>query len=193
MTRTCSDCPAPITRQSKTGRCRQCSLAHINASSEIRARQRSAVRAYALQPEVRRACAARLAAHAANMSDEERIRRREQGQHIAATVLQTDRVRALSNSPAAKAKAGAARTNTVLAWCPPAYRDQYRTLTVSQRLPAAEARRLIEEQIATDRARMTPFERDMARLAAGAQLVSAPDFRTAGPAFTLGGIASGML
>jgi hypothetical protein len=37
------------------------------------------------------------------------------------------------------------------------------------------------------------FESQMARIAAGARLIAAPDFRTCGPDYTLGGVASGML
>lgn len=37
------------------------------------------------------------------------------------------------------------------------------------------------------------FESQMARIAAGARLMPAPDFRTTGPSYTLGGVASGML
>lgn len=37
------------------------------------------------------------------------------------------------------------------------------------------------------------FESQMARIAAGARLIAAPDLRTTGPAYTLGGVASGML
>jgi hypothetical protein len=36
------------------------------------------------------------------------------------------------------------------------------------------------------------FESQMARIAAGARIMAAPDFRTSGPAYTLGGVASGM-
>lgn len=36
-----------------------------------------------------------------------------------------------------------------LAWCPPEYRDEYRRLTRKKQIPAAEARHLIEEMIAT--------------------------------------------
>ena len=37
------------------------------------------------------------------------------------------------------------------------------------------------------------FESQLARIAAGAHLMPAPDFRTCGPSYTLGGVASGML
>lgn len=36
------------------------------------------------------------------------------------------------------------------------------------------------------------FESQMARIAAGARIMAAPDFRTSGPAYTLGGVSSGM-
>lgn len=35
-----------------------------------------------------------------------------------------------------------------MAWCPPEYRDEYRRLTRSKMLPAAEARTIIEGLIA---------------------------------------------
>lgn len=37
------------------------------------------------------------------------------------------------------------------------------------------------------------FESQMARIAAGARLIAAPDLRAVGPSHTLGGVASGML
>ncbi len=71
-----------------------------------------------------------------------------------------------------------------LAWCPPARRAEYDQ--VRNMYGAAEARRIIE-------ADLTPFERQMARIAAGAQLVDAPDTRRSGPSYTLGGISTGMI
>jgi hypothetical protein len=196
MTRTCSDCPSPISRQSKTGRCRPCALAVTNADPELKERQRAAVRKYANQPEVRAASRERLAKYRENMPESDREKRRQIG-HSRVALLMSPEVRARSNSPEAKAKAGARRTETVLAWCPPAYRDMYRALKKSQRCLAAEARALVEEAIAADkrRAKAQPdtFERQMARIANGAQLIAAPDFRTGGPEYTLGGISSGML
>lgn len=76
------------------------------------------------------------------------------------------------------------KQRSTLAWCPPARRAEYER--ARQQVGAPEARRIIE-------ADLTPFERQMARIAAGAQLVAAPDLRTGGPEFTLGGIATGML
>jgi len=37
------------------------------------------------------------------------------------------------------------------------------------------------------------FESQLARISAGARLIAAPDFRTGGPAYTLGGIGSALL
>ena len=194
---TCSDCGNGISRQSKTGRCRSCALVRVNADPEIRARQRAAAKAYAAQPSVKAACAARLAAHVANMSDAERERRRARGRHIAATILHAEAVRARSNSREAKRKAGVARTNTVLAWCPPEYRQRYRDLKASQLMRASEARAMIEDEIAADRRRawaaMSPLDRDLERMRNGAALV--PTFRPTRvePGFTLGGIGSAAL
>lgn len=82
-----------------------------------------------------------------------------------------------------------------LAWCPEAYRAEYRKLC--RIMLAADARRVIMQQIAKDeRARlsaMTPLQRDVERLRGGARLISKPDFRTADPSVTLGGVASGLL
>ncbi|KQM65803.1 hypothetical protein ASE75_06120 [Sphingomonas sp. Leaf17] len=129
------------------------------------------------------------------MSDEERERRRERGRHIAKTVLQRPDVIA-RYTPEMRAAAGKKRTATTLAWCPPEYIDEYRHLTASIRLSAAEARAMIEDRIVADRRRgkaqpqPMSFEDKLARVAAGAQLVATPDTRRPDPAFTLGGIAS---
>lgn len=50
-------------------------------------------------------------------------------------------------------RAGRTRSATLLAWCPPHLRDEYRFLTKEKRVPIAEARRMIEEQNAADMAR----------------------------------------
>jgi len=77
-----------------------------------------------------------------------------------------------------------ANQRKILAWCPESRRAEYTKL--QKALGAAEARRILE-------ADLSPFERQMARINAGAQVVAVPDTRTGGPAYTLGGIASGML
>ena len=71
-----------------------------------------------------------------------------------------------------------------LAWCPPARLAEYTRLR--RKHGADEARRQIE-------ATLTPFERQLARVAAGARLVTKPIIIKADHAFTLGGVASGAL
>lgn len=67
-----------------------------------------------------------------------------------------------------------------LAWCPEHRLEEYRR--VQKAFGAAEARRIIE-------ADMSPFDRQLARVRAGAKLVEVRPMRRADPAFTLGGIA----
>lgn len=77
-----------------------------------------------------------------------------------------------------------AQQKAKLAWCPEVRRDEYRKLQKS--LGSAEARRIIE-------ADMSPFERQLAKVASGAGLVPAFKPTTTGHAFTLGGVATGMI
>ena len=197
MTLTCSNCSAPISRQSKTGRCRPCSLALTNADPAIKERQRAAARKHAARPGVRAARIARLAAHLSALSDEERQRRSAQGRHIAATVLQSEAVRARSNSKEAKAKAGAARTATVLAWCPPEYLERYRFLKNTKLLRAAEAKQAILDEVAANerrrRAAMSSLEQQLERHRNGARLIEVRPLRSAEPSYTLGGVSAGLL
>ena len=81
--------------------------------------------------------------------------------------------------------------------CPPEYRDEYRTLAHTKKFGAAAARRMIEEQIASDtrasEAALTPFERQLAKVAAGAPLVQVRPLPSRGYAMTLGGVATGAI
>lgn len=91
---------------------------------------------------------------------------------------------AIAARAAANKRRGLQRTG----WCPPQYRDEYARLRVNR--GAAEARRIIEARHAASLADLTPFERMMAKVAAGAQLVERPVYRTPDPSYTLGGVAS---
>ncbi len=196
MTRTCSDCPSPISRFSK-GRCKPCSARRLNADPAISAKRKVAQEEFFGRPEVKKDLAERIQRTAAKLTPDQIEARRARGRHVAATVLHRPDVAARSNSPEAKARAGRARTNTVLAWCPPEYRARYRALKDSQLIRAPEARRMIEEEIARDErqrlAAMTPFERQLEWVRNGGALVAKPDLRKADHSFTLGGVASGML
>jgi hypothetical protein len=76
-------------------------------------------------------------------------------------------------------------------WCPA---DRYDDLLVmSKKVGRAEAERMMREDLAAKKRAadeaMTPFERQMARVAAGAKLVEVRPLRKAAPDFTLGGVA----
>lgn len=146
MTRTCT-CGAGLGPKNKTGNCRSCSARRLNSDPAIMVAREKARAAYFARPGVREGYAQRIGAYIRNMPPEERARRRAQGQWLAKNVLSRPEVRAASNSPEAKAKAGRARSDTVLAWCPPEMRDAYRELVRKNGLPADEARRIIEAEI----------------------------------------------
>lgn len=103
---------------------------------------------------------------------------------------------AQSKGSAPRMQAGRTIAEQKLGWCPAYLRDEYRALTKGG-LKAAEARAIIEDRFARDRARRSAkmsFE-DQLRLVRTGQATIAPKFRPTrdtGP-FTLGGVGSGML
>lgn len=95
---------------------------------------------------------------------------------------------------AARRKAVESRLRTMLGWCPAEYLEQYRHLVYSKRVRAADARAIVEQQIKSDEANMSAFDKQLHRLRRGeATIVQkfTPKADT-GP-FTLGGVASGMI
>lgn len=96
----------------------------------------------------------------------------ERGKRLRWTALETPQAKA--NLAAVRAENGRKRTETVLAWCPPEHRDHYFHLSVTKRMPAAEAKRLVLDHIAREQrretAKLTPFERQMAALKNGGTL-----------------------
>lgn len=144
--RTCLDCGAHVSRQSK-GRCRPCSTAHLNSDPAIAERRRANLKSFQSRPEVKQRQRDSLARYMANMPERDREARRERGRRIYRDILNTPEIRAKSNSREARAQAGRARTETMLGWCPPELRDDYRALLMRRDLSAAEARAIIEQQI----------------------------------------------
>lgn len=179
-------CGKAIGRRSKTGLCRSCgmrrALAHPGAHHRLVERNRR---------------------NAAAMTDAERERRREHGRWLVREKIKQDDW-ARSQTPEVRARVGRANTERTLGWCPAAKRDEYRQLRISLRYSAAEARAIIEADLAVARAkeaaetaqtskRPPTLEEQLARLAAGARLVPNIPLRKPDPAGTLGGVASGML
>ena len=184
MTRTCLDCPKPVTRQSKTGRCHSCAARHNHRDPAFVARLQAASAAGKRTPESR--------AKARESSLRREAERKDDPAWHAYKVATGKRLRALYNdSPEAqaanraqRASVGEKNSRRMLGWLPDRLRHEYESARTM--FGAAEAKRIMMTEL-------TPFERQMARIAAGAQLVAAPDTRTGGPAYTLGGISSGML
>jgi len=146
IARTCSDCPSLITRQSKTGRCRPCSAKRLTSDPELAARRLEGVRQWYDERGGREMAGLRLAELNRNPTPALEAARKRQGQKQIAYLLDPD-IRARSASPQSRAKAEAKKEETLLGWCPPERRDEYRQMLYSSRLHAAEARRIIEADI----------------------------------------------
>lgn len=142
--RSCSDCPAPISRNAK-GRCRKCAAVYVNSDPEIQRRRAEGHAAKFADPVFRAEQAARLKANASTQRAVEL--RRERGKVQARDVLFRPDVRASAMRPEARAQAGRSVSERVLGWCPPDRRDEYRAMVRSKQATAAEARRMIEETI----------------------------------------------
>lgn len=192
MSLTCSDCPSPISRQSTTGRCRRCALAVTQSTQQWRDRQRAGAKARLKDPTFRAAQVRRLRA-ANDRAWNDPDKRASMLAMLAANRARSFTPEARANWLAGRPEAARKRSETVMGWCPPEYREQYRELRYKgKRLKAAEARRVIEEKIAADRALMTPFERQLAKVRAGANIIEIRPARAPDPAYSLTGSSMSM-
>lgn len=196
MNPTCN-CGATLGAKNKSGCCRSCVAKRNNADPEIQRRRREAVRAHHSDPVVKAGYRERMRIRNENRSDAEIARLVEHGKRQYREVLSRPDVQARTQSAEAKAKRGRSVSATRYRDVPPEHHDTVRRLVRSNLATAAEARAIVRDQVAaTERRRlaaMTPFERQMDRLANGAQLVEKPVLRRAEPDFTLGGVATGAL
>jgi hypothetical protein len=203
MTRTCSDCPGTVGKYSKSGRCKACAMRVMHADPAYAARRDAATRKMNRTPEIRAKRSAALKARYADPAarkamSEACLKRLAENPELAARRKELGAASFRAFHAAGTYDWVAhhrARVDKRLAWCPADRRDEYKKLR--DEYGAAEARRMVEQDIAASkrRAKAEPdtFERQLARIAAGAAVMAAPDFRTAGPACTLGGVASGMI
>lgn len=143
----CSGCEVPITKN-KTGMCVRCANRKLNADPIAKAKRVAGIRKKFQDPAHRAkiAAVARRNAQKAAVDPEIRLKLIEHGKKMAANYLHTPEGRAANK--AARQRAGQSRTETVLGWCPPELRAEYRYWAISRRKPAAEARRIIEAKIA---------------------------------------------
>lgn len=174
---TCSDCPSPISTQNRTGRCRMCALARTNSCPEIRTRKAAANRRKMKDP-----------AYRAKTIRNVIIAGKQARQDPAFVELLRENARRnviLAWTPEARAKwlatrkrAAQLRTAKMLPWCPPEHLEEYRRLRARQGGVRAKE---------TILAKLTPFDRQMQALRAGANLVATPGRPQARYDYTLAG------
>ncbi|WP_156679375.1 hypothetical protein [Sphingomonas profundi] len=98
------------------------------------------------------------------MTDEQRDRLREKGRRLVRDFLSQPEIHARSQTPEARSAAVASTDRAKFGWCPPELRPAYHRLVRTKRIPAAEARRIIEAEIAgtIEHARREIASRDLA-------------------------------
>jgi hypothetical protein len=173
----CSSCGAPLSRRVQqkiaegfpvTGMCRPC------YDANRRAPERRCVdcgRPIANK----RAKRCHLHANRLKAADAEQERRR------------LDAAREAFRQPEVRARHNAANRaigDRKLRWCPQEHRAEY--LRLLKRIPSAEAKAIIL-------AKLTPFERQLQRVLAGATVSEKLCLRPRDPEFTLGGVSGGWL
>lgn len=189
MTRTCSGCtdPKPLGKRNKSGLCRPCLARRNFGGAEVKAKKAEGQRRYFSDPANREAYRARSQANL------KRWRATPEG---ARSVRQcaVDHL-GLARRPEARDR----RIHGIraAAWegIPEDRWDECAKL--SKTFGSAEARRMVLEDVAkVERERlaaMTPHERQLERVRNGARVVAKPVLRPADHAFTLGGVATGLL
>lgn len=181
MSLTCLDCPKQITFQSKTGRCRACSLRHSLSNPEVEARRKASSKKTCSDPRVRAKIGAGIS--------RARRKRIAEDPAFAERMRETCRQLGKSGMGAASAPPGSeSRKRTAaklsaryLSWCPEQYREEYRLLR--RRMATAKAKAAIL-------AKVTPFEWQMHRVSRGAGIVIAQPMRRHEPDYTLGGVTA---
>jgi hypothetical protein len=134
-------CGAVLHSKNQSGLCLKHMLEQRNADPERIAIKVAALkRRFATDPELKEAQRRRARGLHLLPQSKEAKRRRWTPE------FQRKGVEALKAMPEVRAAAVARMSATKLAWCPPHLRDDYRHLTQRMALPAAEARRMIEDQ-----------------------------------------------
>lgn len=142
-------CGKQLSAQNVSGCCRSCVAKRINADPAIHERRVAGIRAkIATDPKFRASLAQRAATMTERLSAEQIEARREHGRRQHRDVLSQPDIQARAQSPEARAKRGQSAQNTWLHWCPVDRRADYRMLVSHKGIPAAEARAIIEADIA---------------------------------------------
>jgi hypothetical protein len=145
--KTCSQCPAELGPQNRSGRCRSCSLERMRTDPAICEKRRQTLKTLCADPVFaeRRREAVKRGVRALGPAHIEKLR--ANGRIVGKANLTSPEVQARSHSPECRERRRLARQETMLGWCPPERRDDYRFL-LRKKVGAAEARRIIEAEIA---------------------------------------------
>jgi hypothetical protein len=137
----CRTCSTLLGRGNKTGYCRRHVSAHNLSQPHIRAAQRAGIaRKHATDPEFLDG----LRARARRLADDPVINAKRTQHFKEGRFWELGTIAA--RAPEVRARAGRKISATKLAWCPPHLRAEYLHLIRNKRIPAAEARALIEDQ-----------------------------------------------
>lgn len=141
-----ADCAAksPVTH------CRRCSILRVGNDPALEAKRLAGIESLFSDPAYVAAQRERLQAGIAKaLRDPAFIeRKREQGRRQYRDYLSRPDILARNRSPEVRKAAGRKSSETRMGWCPPELRAEYRRLIRSKLLAAAEARRIIEAEIA---------------------------------------------
>lgn len=164
----CSECGAALkpNPRRKGTLCRPCAARAMAISPDKREKCRIAMNRRFQEPGYKQLHVARCTAgtrRALQEDPEFRAMRAEQGRRVG--LLGLGKEKNAAGSPA-RVKAGRKRTETMMAWCPALYRDEYRRLVRTKLIRAPEARQIVEEQIAADIAAMRKGQLPPARFMA---------------------------
>lgn len=139
----CKTCGGYVSNKSKSGDCRSCSNARMNADPEIMARRKAGMlRKAKTDPVYRQEMRDRLA----KAREHRKPRTREH-------MLMIGAMGRAAKTEESHARAGRNSSATKLAWCPAHLREDYRALTGTKGYSTAEARQIIEEQHELEMAR----------------------------------------
>lgn len=170
----CAGCGKAITAKAKTGRCRVCKNHLLNSQPEFKAARAAGNRKKwddpAFVEKMRAVC--REIGKGNGTDPVRRAKLVEIGKNSVARLHSPEnraKVRAKQDIIARKI------SERAMAWCPVEYRETYRYLTIRKNFLAADARKIILEQVRKDQerelAKLTPFERQMRALERGGTLV----------------------
>lgn len=174
--RTCGDCGKVLSKQNKVGYCQIHASKRLWDRPGMREAHKAGLRRAWADPRYRAANRRALREISRKCHQDEAFlqRKRERWWAHYHNVLNTPEVRA-RNAKAVAAAAGK-MTETKMAWCPPEYRDWYRHMNRTKRIPKADCMKIIADQVLADKkkmlAGMSPFERQELALKNGARLVA---------------------